>query len=97
LRPDRRRYAELGIPAAWGSGPRAGYTGQVDRSDELPPARPGTALRILATNDMGAAFVPVPTPARRGRQIRPASLSSGTAGSPAAGSSPGSDRAARSS
>src|SRR3954452_20173446 len=27
----------------------------------LPPARPGTALRILATNDLGAAFVPVPT------------------------------------
>jgi 2',3'-cyclic-nucleotide 2'-phosphodiesterase (5'-nucleotidase family) len=27
----------------------------------LPPALPGTALRILATNDLGATFVPVPT------------------------------------
>jgi 2',3'-cyclic-nucleotide 2'-phosphodiesterase (5'-nucleotidase family) len=27
----------------------------------LPPARPGTALRILATTDLGAAFVPVVT------------------------------------
>ena len=29
--------------------------------DPLPPARPGTVLRILATNDMGAAYVAVPT------------------------------------
>jgi 2',3'-cyclic-nucleotide 2'-phosphodiesterase (5'-nucleotidase family) len=29
-------------------------------SDRLPPALPGTSVRILATTDLGAAFTPVP-------------------------------------
>jgi hypothetical protein len=36
----------------------------------LPPALPGTRLRLLATSDLGAASVPLPTsspgPARSG-------------------------------
>ena len=33
----------------------------MDPVEALPPSRPGTALRILATNDLGATFAPVRT------------------------------------
>ena len=42
--------------------------------DRLPPALAGTALRVLATTDLGAAFVPVPT------SFGPAGTCAGVAG-----------------
>jgi 2',3'-cyclic-nucleotide 2'-phosphodiesterase (5'-nucleotidase family) len=35
--------------------------GQIERMTALAPALPGTRLRILATSDLGAATVPLPT------------------------------------